>query len=129
MIDDKDDKDKVLLTGDSRMGKAEHDALTQAPFIEITVDQLMELAKLAKERKLEFDVIACAGMTMQRAMRIKKLRVTHSWRALAFAVAMEWGAEAMWYPATNQLVGMALCECAATMLKEDYEKFPWQSRQ
>ena len=127
MIDHK--KERILWTNDTRMGQAEHDFLEQEEGQIITPEELIAFTKLAYERKLEFDVVALAGMTMERALRIKQLRSKLSWRAVATITHDEWGAEAMWEPPTNQIAGMALCETAAKLLQEDYKKFPWQAMQ
>jgi hypothetical protein len=123
------EKKQTLLTADTRMGKNERDALESADGIVIGVDELRALAEMARERKLEYDVVACAGMTAKRAVRIRELRKTSSWRAIAATCFQEWGADAMWHPESNQLAGMALCEAAAARLGESPEAFPWQVKQ
>ncbi len=120
---------RTLITNDTRMGEAEHRTLIEAPGTIVTLEKLKELAALARERKLEFDVIACAGMSYQRALRIRELRSQLSWRGVAVETYAEWGADALWEPPTNQLAGMALCEAAAHVLQEDPHKFPWQAMQ
>lgn len=120
---------KEVLTGDTRMTRDEEKWLTSGELHEITREELVQLAKLAEQAKLAFDVVAVAGMTMERAVRIRELRKTYSWRAIARQTHCEWGADAMWAPESNQLAGMALCEAAAAMLGEDPERLPWQSRQ
>ena len=122
-------KGETVLTGDTRMTRSEEECLVSSGLREISRDELVRLAKRAEQVKLAFDVVAVAGMTMQRATRIRELRKTSSWRAVAGAIHKEWGADAMWEPETNQLAGMALCEAAAAMLGEDPERQPWQSRQ
>jgi hypothetical protein len=111
------------------MTRSEEESQMASGLREISREELIELAQRAAERKLEFDVVAVAGMTMERATRIRDLRKTRSWRAIAGATHKEWGPDAMWEPETNQLAGMALCEAAAAMLGEDPERLPWQSRQ
>ncbi len=123
------EKKKTLITNDTRMGEAEHRTLIEDSGIIVTPEKLKELAKLARERKLEFDVVACAGMSYQRALRIRELRSKLSWRGVALETYAEWGADALWEPPTNQLAGMALCEAAAHVLQEDPHKFPWQAMQ
>jgi len=127
MSAEREDKQKILLTGDTRMSAEEEGRITSDPLIPVTLEQLKHFAELARERKLEFDVIVCAGMTMERALRIRELRTTSSWRTVAAVCFQEWGLDAMWEPPSNQLVGMALCEAAALTLREDPNGFPWQS--
>lgn len=123
------EKTPILLTGDTRMGSAEERTLLESKHIAVTPEQMMVLAKFAHECKMQFDAIALAGMSMSRALRIRELRKTSSWRQLAGICFKEWGADALWAPESNQLAGMALCEAAAALLKEDPKKFPWQATQ
>ncbi|MBU0846725.1 hypothetical protein KKH23_06000 [Patescibacteria group bacterium] len=64
-------------------------------------------------------------MTLGQAKAVRVLRVDkgYSWRAVAEACyELGWG---KWSPPSNQIMGMALCERAAQLLGEDYEKEPW----
>ena len=118
-----------LLTGDTRMSREEENWLMAAPAEEISIERLKELSAAARRRFLEFQIVALSGMTRERAVRIRELRATLSWRAVAQASFKDWGPDALWHPENNQLAGMALCEAAAGLLGEDPEKPPWQSRQ
>ena len=89
-----------------------------------SVEQLKEMAKAASERFDEFKEL-CSPMTLGQAKAVRVLRVDkgYSWRAVAEACyELGWG---KWSPPSNQIMGMALCERAAQLLGEDYEKEPW----
>lgn len=126
--------DVVLLSNDTKQSKSEQDAIVNAGLIPITVDQLMELAAMARDRKDGFDAVAKRCMTRERALRIKELRGDNSWRGVAGICFSEWTADGIiapgdhWYPPTNQLMGMSLCEIAANFLNENVDDFPWQSK-
>jgi hypothetical protein len=121
--------ERKFFTNDTRMSQAEEERLLESGTQQISVEEFIRLGKLARERKVEFEAVAAAGMTVERALRIRELRRTSSWRTIASITFKEWGADAMWEPESNQLAGMALCETAALLLDEDPEKTPWQSRQ
>jgi hypothetical protein len=89
-----------------------------------SLDELKELARAAGERFDEFEKL-CDGMTLEQAEVVRKLRVEkgYSWRAVAQA-CYDWG-WGEWYPPSNQIMGMALCERAAEFFNEDYMKPPW----
>ncbi len=124
----KQQEDARLLTGDTRMTLDEEKwVMSQGPLHEISGEELLKLAQRAATVKAQFDIVATAGMTMARALRIRELRITSSWRTIAALCHVEWGQDALWEPHTNQLAGMALCEAAATKLGEDPERSPWQS--
>lgn len=117
-----------LLTGDTRMtADEERWLMSEGPLRPVTREELYELALRAADVKAGFDLVAIAGMTMERALRIRALRVNSSWRALAAICHTEWGEDALWAPETNQLAGLALCEAAAAKLGEDPQRPPWQS--
>jgi hypothetical protein len=89
-----------------------------------SLDELKELAKVATERFEEFEKL-CDGMTLEQAGVVRELRVEkgYSWRAVAQACYdYGWGE---WYPPSNQIMGMAICERAAKFFGEDYMEEPW----
>ena len=89
-----------------------------------SVEQFQEMAKAASERFDEFKEL-CGPMTLEQAKVVQMLRVDkgYSWRAVAEACyELEWG---KWSPPSNQILGMAVCQRAAELLGEDYEKEPW----
>lgn len=55
-------------------------------------------------------------MTRERAERVRDLRRTHTWRAVAETTYTEWGTDATWSPPSNQLAGMALTHVASEVL-------------
>ncbi len=120
--DDKRDTDQpVILTGDKNMSAEEMERITSGEQYQITPQQLMELAKMAKETYDLFVQDIRPRMTVERAFRIKELRKDLSWRALAEATYREWGEDAGWGPPSNQLAGMALTKLAAEALGEKEE--------
>ena len=89
-----------------------------------SIEQLRDMAKAASERFEEFKEL-CSPMELWQARIIRILRVEKgcSWRAIAEVCHnLGWG---KWSPPSNQIMGMALCERAAQLLGEDYEKEPW----
>lgn len=90
--------------------------------IELTKEQVLELAARARERKREFDV-AFRPMLRAYAVFVRDLRVDQkcTWRAVAHHCAEAWGGS--W--GSNQLAGIALCERAAAVLGEDPNAAPW----
>jgi hypothetical protein len=120
--DDKRDTDKpTILTGDKNMSAEEMERITSGEQYQITPQQLMELAKMAKETYDLFVQEIKPCMTVPRALRIKELRKDLSWRALADTTYREWGQDACWGPPSNQLAGMALTKLAAEALGEKEE--------
>lgn len=89
-----------------------------------SVEQLQEMAKAAAERFEEFKEL-CSPMELWQARIVRILRIEEncSWRAVAEVChKLGWG---NWSPPSNQIMGMALCQRAAQLLGEDYEKEPW----
>lgn len=91
------------------------------------VKALKELAAAAQETMETFLANIKAQMTHERAVRVRELRVDEqwSWRGVAEQTFKEWGADAEWRPASNQLAGMALCQVAAAVFGEDENQEPW----
>ncbi len=93
----------------------------------LTFEELVELGRRANERMEEFTKLT-DSMSLAHAAQIRILRVDHhmTWRSVARACYREkwpnlWG----WEPASNQLMGMALCEKAAKFFNENYREPPW----
>jgi hypothetical protein len=94
-----------------------------------SVEELKELIKAASERFEAYTLFVTEHMTKEQAEFVRKLRVDegYSWRAVArrcygnhrFRDWPKWG------PPSNQIMGMALCQRAAEMFGEDYQKPPW----
>ena len=131
----KDNQERVFVTNDKAihqgaiLSSADKEILesvkTGEGMITIrSVEQLREMAKQAAERFEEFKEL-CSPMKLWQARIIRVLRVEEncSWRAVAEACYnVGWG---KWSPPSNQIMGMALCQRAAQLLGQDYEKEPW----
>lgn len=87
-----------------------------------STEQLMDLARMAKETKDAFDDDV-ASMREEQARFTRWLRVDEgcSWRAVAARYEEQYGDET----GGNQLKGMALCEKAAPFFGEDPNEDPW----
>lgn len=104
-----------------------------------SAEQLNELARMAHNRMDGFEqdvkMIMRQGGTFeeQRYEFVRRLRVDegYSWRGVAAACYQAWKGEIPqavidnWHPASNQLMGMALCQEAALLHGEDYMTEPW----
>jgi hypothetical protein len=121
----------MLYMGDSKISSAERDALFRDGGHAVGVDELLELAEAAGTRHAEFYAEIKPRMTRERAERVRQLRCDDGWsyRRLAGITYLEWGRDGTWYPETNQLAGVALCEAAAELLGEDFQQYPWQANQ
>jgi len=85
--------------------------------------------KAASDKFDAYSLYVREHMTKEQAEFVRKLRVDerYSWRAVARRCYgnhrfRDWS---KWDPPSNQIMGMALCERAAVMYGEDYEKEPW----
>jgi len=121
----------ALYMGDSKVSSAEREWLFRDGGHAVGVDELLELAEAAGTRHAEFYAQIKPRMTRDRAERVRQLRCDDNWsyRKLAGICYMEWGRDADWYPETNQLAGVALCEAAAELLGENFQQYPWQANQ
>jgi len=98
----------------------------------LTMDEIVELAGRGNEKKDLFDTYVNSKMTERQAINIRVLRTKwhYSWRGVARAafgrvLSKEWEAWQLWYPSSNQLMGMALCQRAAEYFGENYREPPW----
>lgn len=91
----------------------------------VTPEQLARLAESAQAVMKDCQGWCAQHMTRERAQYVRDLRVVrgYTWRAVAEACCREW--QGPWDPPSNQLMGMALCESAATMRGERYREPPW----
>lgn len=101
-----------------------HKEMEKQAGIPLTPEQLAEFARAADRRFAQFTKLTEA-MTKEQANVVRKLRVEQrcSWRAVArtcYILGM-----GRWSPASNQIMGMALCQRAAQILGEDYRMEPW----
>lgn len=86
-----------------------------------------DLAKKAARTHRGFQA-QCKKMTIEQARIVKSFRADQgcTWRAVAERCHELWGEEwESWFPTSNQLMGMALCETAARLLGEDPDLEPW----
>jgi len=93
-----------------------------------SVEELKELCRVAGERFEAYRFFLREHMTREQAEFVRKLRVDqgYSWRAVARACYNQhWPGWLRWDPPGNQIMGMSLCERAAEMHGEDYQKPPW----
>jgi hypothetical protein len=101
--------------------KAEHDA-----GIPLTFEQLVDLQRQGRETMGEFTALV-KDMTREQALAIRHWRIDQrmSWRRLARECYLERYFKRGWGPPENQLMGMALCEKAASLCGENYQEPPW----
>lgn len=92
----------------------------------LTFDELVELGRKADERMKEFTELV-TGMALAEAVQIRTWRVeSHmTWRSVARAAFLEGWYNNSWWPPSNQIMGMALCEKAALFFKEKFREPPW----
>jgi len=98
----------------------------------LTIAEIAELASGGDERKQIYDEYVALALTERQATQIRvwRTRWYYSWRGIARAafgrvISKEWGAWRLWYPPTNQVMGMSLCDRAARYFGENYQKPPW----
>ncbi len=94
-----------------------------------TPEELDALAQAAQQRFAEFEEIATAILTPEKAALVRKWRLDHgyTWRDVATEAYDRFGGSAWedWRPPSNQLVGRALCKEAAKHFGQDYTEAPW----
>ncbi len=94
------------------------------------------LLKMAADHRDEFSRICNEYMAQEHAMYVRALRKAgFSWRAIARTCHYEitkrnpvpfWKGWPTWYPPSNQIMGIVLCERAAAILGENPEEDPWR---
>ena len=94
--------------------------------ITIKAEDVPALGKMAMEADAVLNRQARRLVTVKRADFIHGLRCMkhYSWRMVAQTCYASWPA-ADWAPASNQIMGTALCERAAYVLGEDPHQEPW----
>jgi hypothetical protein len=99
-------------------------AWTGEGLVVLRPDDLARMVELAGRRKAEFTAIV-QTMTRDQAEYVRRIRCHDhfTWRAVASACYVEWSGH--WHPPSNQLMGMAICEKAASFFGEDYKDDPW----
>jgi hypothetical protein len=118
--------EKIKGNTADEFAKNEVEALTSGPFIELNSETLPALCQAVRDSMPVFDAWnahIAKVMTKERAERIKQLREVEewTWRGVAGRTFNEWGADAIWEPATNQIAGMYLCNAAMDLLGEVWE--------
>ena len=104
------------------------ESLFKGPYIEIeSKEQFMELAEAVRDTHLSFQD-QVKYMTKEEAQFIRHWRCgdnggTWRWVAERAYEAKICGGD--WSPPSNQLMGMALSECAAQIFGENYMEPPW----
>lgn len=104
-----------------------HSMVTGEGLIPIDLEQLQDLAKAAGEVYDSFEVVV-SEMTLEQAKQVREWRCGEdnvTWRGVAQLAWNEGWFDRKWYPPSNQLMGMALCEKAAKFFDEDYMQKPW----
>lgn len=98
----------------------------QEGLIQLTFDEMVELARKVNETISEFTFLV-APMDLRQASQIRHWRINNhmTWRALSAAAYQEGWFDHDWSPPSNQLMGMALAEKAATLFGENYREEPW----
>lgn len=89
-------------------------------------DNMKYYCDRAKEVGDAFEVIAKDLITKEKAEFVKELRTSgYTYRAIAAECYEEWNGD--WYPHSNQLMGMALCEEAQKYFENDpdFNKEDW----
>ena len=91
----------------------------------MTPDQIRAMCLAAREASHEFARYVVEMVDLGRAAEVRELRCVgrYSWRALASELHRRW--RGTWTPASNQLLGVEVCERAAVMLGEDPHSEPW----
>lgn len=123
---------KVIVSEDSSLSEKEKKSLTSGGMITIeSKEQLMEMSRKANERFDGFKEDA-QQISQEQAAFVRELRVDkdYSWRMVSAEcyhnpLFKGWGNKGDWYPDSNQIMGMALCEKASEFFGENYMKKPW----
>jgi hypothetical protein len=94
--------------------------------MKMTKQDFETLSRDAIKLHRAFEKIAGKLMVPSRALMIRDWRVQEhcTWRTIAQRAHDTFGRD-VWRPASNQLMGMALCGSAARLFHEDHLKEPW----
>lgn len=92
----------------------------------LTFNDLVELAREGGERMMEFTELA-KGMTLGEAVQVRTWRIERhmTWRSVARAAFLEGWYNRSWWPPSNQIMGMTLCDKAAQFFQENFREPPW----
>lgn len=103
------------------------EALFTGPFFKLEPGDLQTLAEAAKATHDSFQDIV-KDMTEEQAEFIRHWRCGENGGTWRWVAERAYEAEffgASWSSPSNQLMGMALCEKAASFFDEDYMSRPW----
>jgi len=129
----KDEEEIVVVTSDKMVlggkegSEVDKKLLSDGGLVEIKdMEEFKELAEAAVKTKNLFDETV-EGMTIEEARMIRywRVEVGGTWRWVAGNAYDEGICGGNWQPPSNQLMGMALCEKAASFFDEDYMGEPW----
>lgn len=113
----------MFLSNDKNQKAEEIQHIISGEMIKLDKEQLLELAIEAQKAYAYIGRIVAGIMDIHLALQVKRLRVVRkcSWREVATDVFNTYhvmtGKE-LWYPASNQLAGMQLCDQAGILLNE-----------
>ena len=100
--------------------------------INLTIDDIVELSRQGEIKSSGFYEHVQILMTKRQAKTVRNWRIDchFTWRAVArsafaMVISRQWYRWGSWEPASNQLMGVALCKRAAELLNENYRKPPW----
>ena len=119
---------KILVTNETKVSglvQADLDVACGKKAVKLTHERFIQLKEAAKETSEHFERVCLNLVDKDKALFVRDLRCSkgHSWRAVAQSCYDNWNGD--WYPSSNQLMGMAICERAAFLLGEDCWKEPW----
>jgi len=97
--------------------------------VSLSKEQFINLSDMASDRYKDFEQqFAVMPNYIADIVRAWRVDEHYTWRRVAHAAADNMSFRLIfrkWYPPSNQLVGMALCDRAARVLGEDFQKDPW----
>lgn len=108
-----------------------HDDPLPPDLVRLPPGGLQMMVNMASDKSEDFLFVAHAIMStaMANAIRAWRVEFKHSWRNVASmaheAAELTREQRQIWWPAANQIMGMALCEVAAKTFGEDYMREPW----
>ncbi len=124
-----------MKSEETRITQEDIDVAVGKDAIPLTPELMDTIGHALQMNADKFDVVADALINnVEEATRIKNYRCHNNtcagtWRYVAASAHAHYHSKDYgfvdWYPASNQLMGMALCAKAAKVLGEDPDKEPW----
>jgi len=116
----------ILKREEPEKFKGFHKQMEKQAGIPLTFEGLIKFGQLADKRMEEFTSLV-KDMTLGQAVQVRLWRVDGhmTWRRVTRAAYLEGWFNRGWGPPSNQLLGMSLCEKAATFFKENFREPPW----